>query len=86
MYFTLQPLQEDHARLHGAPFLFGAALVFLAIWVAMAIKNDKSPKNHKRDEEKAAVSEKSPHGELHYGEARHRNHSNSDSEDSLPAN
>ena len=54
------PLPHPHQDMYGAPFLVGAALVMLAMWVAMALKSDKASKKEDDEDEEESCSPSIP--------------------------
>lgn len=46
--------------MYGAPFLVSAASVLLAMWVAMALKNDRGSKKEDDEEEEQSCSASIP--------------------------
>lgn len=47
---------HSHQNMYGAPFLVSAASVLLAMWVAMALKNDRGSKKEDDEEEEESCS------------------------------
>jgi predicted MFS family arabinose efflux permease len=69
------PRAPDNQHLHGVPFLVGAGLVFIAIWVAVSLKSDKNSRLDRKDSsiqlQPLTDEQKSPGG-ITFIETRHR--------------